>query len=431
MKTLSIAALSAEFPSRPFFSGRLVASRQMRALHALLSVALAAAVAAVPVAGATFAAPAQPQADAPRTLEGSAEVLTLADGVSNRSATDGATLDLGPVLSAASEASSDELVTTRELARVREADDPDAALTDVLDRIAARADGLGRTQRAALGAFADGEADARTTLRTLVGVHREAAALADRRERVVDAARARGATVPEGRVAALDRELALYTGPVRARVAAALTGDAPPARTYLATTPRGVTLATLGESGYVRETYRGELRQTGASPLSASGARSAVERSYPALWDARIAVDAVLGRLSTVRVTYEGGELAATVGSGNERVFRDVHRQSLDVAGTGRQAINVRDGLRLTVDRSYAGGPMRVRLESRADETPVNGSLSVGPEGGDSVTIGPTGSDGERWVLTPGERFTIVAIVDQSVVFITMDPLDLPETAAG
>jgi hypothetical protein len=233
--------------------------------------------------------------------------------------------------------------------------------------------------------------------------------------------------VPEERSAALARELDIYTGPVRARVAAALTGDAPATRTYVATTPRGVTLAVLTESGYVRETYRGELRRTGGDPLDDLGARRAVAAAYPSVWSARQAVDSDAAGVSTVRVTYDGGELAATVGAANRRVFRDVHRQSFGVAGTDTPAVNTRDGLRLTVNRSYAGGPMRVRLETEDGEA-VNASLTVGPEGGNSVPVGSTGQDGERWVLAPSERFTVVAIDDQSVVFITMDPLPPPRT---
>jgi hypothetical protein len=222
----------------------------------------------------------------------------------------------------------------------------------------------------------------------------------------------------------------VYAGPVRERVGAALAGDAPPTRVYVSTTPRGVSLAALTESGYVRETYRGELRRAGRTALNRSAASAVVADAYPSVWAARQAVSVDPARLSVVRVTYDGGELAAGVGAGNRRVFRDVHRQSLVVAGTDETAVNTRDGLQIAVNRSYAGGPMRVRLTD-ADGDPVNASLTVGPAGGDSVPVGRTGPDGERWTLTPADRFTVVAIRDRSVVFVTMDPLATPRAGGS
>jgi hypothetical protein len=395
---------------------------------------LALALVAVPVGTATTAdvpvdrpAPQVQQADGD-SIDGPVEALVLADDVPNRSARRDVVIDVGPAVATATASSSRELLTRRAVTRVRTADDPRAALRAELDRIAARTDALGRSQRSTLRAFVEGEdePDARATLVALAEIDRTARALDDRRSRVVAAARQQGADIPAERSAALARELDIYAGPVRDRVAAALSGDAPPTRVFVSTTPRGVTLATLTESGYVRETYRGELRRTGAQALDRSAVRDAVSSAYPTVWDARRNVNVDPARLSTARVTYDGGELAATVGSGNRRVFRDVHRQSLGVAGTDQQAINTRDGLRLFVNRSYAGGPMRIRLET-VDGEPVDANLTVGPEGGDSTPVGTTGPDGEQWVLTPDSRFTVVAIQGNSVVFITMDPLPAPQ----
>jgi hypothetical protein len=418
----------------------------MRALHPLFAAVLAVALVAVPVGTATSGAPVpaappapavappeqggaaaqvgSPQDDA-ATLNGSVEVLALADGVANRSTTSQVVLDVGPAVAVTANESSHALLTRRALTRLREADDVDAALRRELGRLETRADELGRSQRTVLAAFATGDADARATLRRLVRIDRAARALDDRRTSLVAAARTRGASVPADRSAALGRELAIYTGPVRARLAAALTGDAPATRVFVSTTPRGVTLAALTESGYVRETYRGELRRTGGAPIDRQTARRAVAEAYPTVWAGRRAVDAQAANAARVRVTYDGGELAATVGARNARVFRDVHRQSLSVAGTEATAVNTRDGLRILVNRSYAGGPMQIQVET-VDGEPVNASITVGPAGGNSSPYGATGPDGERWTLTPAERFTIVAIRGQSVVFITMGPVETP-----
>ncbi|MFB6282100.1 MAG: hypothetical protein ABEH40_08780 [Haloferacaceae archaeon] len=419
----------------------------MRALHSLLAVllVLAAAGAGVPAGGAGSPAPAAAdapsptgdrpdvgaagaQVDRPATPPEAVNALGLRSGVANRSGFAAAYVDVGPALGLEAATTSRRLETVRALERVRAAEsdaERAARIRAELRRIEERTDALGRTQGRLVAEYAEEGRTAGALLVGLVEVDREARALDERRQRLWAVANRTDAPVADGRFAAVGRELDAYTGPVRARAAAALTGAADPGRFYVAGAPRSLVLATVSGNTYLREAYRGDLRRIGTDAVNASAA-DAVAAGYPEVWRARERATVDGGRIARVRVGYPGGSLEALVGSGNERVFADEHRRVLRTAGTNTTAVNTRDGLRMTVNRSYPGGAMRLQLRD-ADGNRVNASVTIGPAGGQSVAVGHTGDDGELWLVTPGERFTVVAIRDQSVVFLTMSPLSTPE----
>ncbi|MFB6302393.1 MAG: hypothetical protein ABEH78_05980 [Haloferacaceae archaeon] len=355
--------------------------------------------------------------------------LGVRRNVANRSGFVTAYVDLGPALDAETAAASHRLETIHAVDRV-EAAESDAERTErlraELRAIEERADALGRAQGRAFAGYVDGERTAEELLLELAAIDREARALDDRRQRLWRIANRTDASIPDERFAALGRELDVYEGPVRARAAAAITGETAASRFYVAAAPRNVVLATLTGDAYLREAYRGDLRRVGEGRTSGDEAADVVAAGYPEVWQARKETTAEGGRIARVGVDYTGGRLEALVGSGNDRVFVDEHRQSLATAGTGSTAVNTRDGLQMRVNRSYPGGAMQVVLRD-TDGNRVNASVTIGPAGGQSVTVGHTGDDGELWLLTPSQRFTVVAIRGQSVVFLTMSPLATPE----
>ncbi|MFC7136386.1 hypothetical protein ACFQRB_07225 [Halobaculum litoreum] len=68
-------------------------------------------------------------------------------------------------------------------------------------------------------------------------------------------------TLGDDRVTQLEFDLRTFDGPVRSRTAAALAGErGASTRVYVAATESGVTLATVTDGEYVRETFREDLR---------------------------------------------------------------------------------------------------------------------------------------------------------------------------
>lgn len=369
------------------------------------------------------------QADRPPAPDGAVRMLDVPPNASTRSALDGAYVDLGPALRFGTAGASHRLETIQAVERVRSVPDAErgAQLRRELDRIRTRTDALRTEQRRAFEAYARNDTTSTALLIRLARVHRTARALEARLARLSRLANRSGVDLDRKRLERLRRELGLYTGPVRARAAAALAGESPPQRFYVAAGPRGVVLATLTENAYLREAYRDDLRRVNDRELSPRKTLEIVSQAYPRAWANRQRASVDGGRIGTGRIDYGNGTLSVAIGSGNGRVFADEHRQVLGPAATNVTAVNTRDGLRLTVNRTYAGGPMRVEIRD-ADGNRIDASVTVGPAGGESVTVGRTGSDGVLWTLTPGERYTVVAIRDQSVVFLTADPLATPRT---
>lgn len=455
-KTLSIALGRRTVRSRPFLCSGAVAARRMKALHLVLAVLVAlpavgagaavdGSVAGPADAGRTPDAPAvaspvpgtPPGPHGPRTVAQidpppsppwTVNVLGIRSNATNRSGFQTAEIDLGPALTFDSGGTSHRLETLQAIERVQ-ATESDAERTRrlraELARIEQRTVALRRTQRAAFGAYVQDRATAQELLIRLARIDRTTRALQERRTRLWGIANRTGAGIADERFTSLDRKLDVYTGPVRERAAASLAGESPARRFYVSATPRGIMLATLTENTYLREAYRGDLRGSGNGEVNGNHAAAAVEREYPEAWAARQQTAVEGGEVARVRVDYAGGMLETLVSGANGRVFADEHRQSLSIAGTNTTAVNTRDGLQLTVNRTYVGGPMRLEIRDEAGNR-VNASVTVGPAGGRSAAIGYTGEDGVLWTLTPSERFTVVGIRDQSVVFLTMEPLEAP-----
>jgi hypothetical protein len=79
-------------------------------------------------------------------------------------------------------------------------------------------------------------------------------------------------------------------------------------------------------------------------------------------------------------------------------------------------------GLLLSVNRTHAGGPLAVRVQSNATADPVGATIVV-----DGEPVGTTGSDGRLWTLAPRETFTVTASTGDRNV--TVGPL-LPSAVA-
>ena len=78
------------------------------------------------------------------------------------------------------------------------------------------------------------------------------------------------------------------------------------------------------------------------------------------------------------------------------------------------------------MNRTYPGGPLRVRLTQAETGDPVDANVTIGRDGGESRLVGATGDDGELWTVSPGSRFTVTAIRGNSVVLVTISPSEPP-----
>lgn len=416
----------------------------MRALP--IAVALLAVTSVLTGAAAGPASTAAPEAtpavapdgsDVRATAEPNQSIGVLAPrpGVPNRSTIHGESVNIGPGLELAANETSYRLSTLAAIERInstRNSAERQRRILDELNAIEQRAIGLKDEQQRALSAYARGDVGARELLFDLARLDAEARALETRRERIAEwAKQTSDFSVDSGRLDSLERDLETYTGPVREHVAAVLRGEASQTRFYVSTTSDGVVLSAIVDGEYVRESYRGDLRDLSGSKLSPEEALNITEQAYVGIWDSRRDTEVVGSELSyLVRIAHGRGELSAFIASGNRMVFKEFQRRPLSTIEPSANRSQTRDGLTLTVDRSYAGGPMRIRLTETQSGEPVNANVTVGLEGSKSELVGQTDENGELWTLTPGGRLTVTAIRGNSVVFLTTDPVATPRIYA-
>ena len=359
-------------------------------------------------------------------------VLDIPDDELARSTIDRQTLDLGPAMDFSTDETTWRLRTATMTERIRSAEDTtrrQRLLLGALNNIEQQTITLRARQQDAIAAYSDEKIDAKRLLVRLAGINAEAKALEQRRNRIIELAKnTEEFSLDAGRLAALQRSLDTFTGPVRAHAQGVLSGREQPTRFYVAAGDQSVVLTTITNGTYVREAFRGTLRQRNDPRISdVQEAIDVTTNSYPVIMAMRNNSDAIgSGNSFLVTVPHREGHLSAFVDSGSKKVFKEFQSRPLRTMEGGEPVSEVKDGLRLRVNQTYPGAPMRVHLTDAQTGVPVDANITVGLEGGDSDFVGATGADGSLWTLTPRGRITVTAIKGNSVVFVTMQPAQIP-----
>lgn len=292
-----------------------------------------------------------------------------------------------------------------------------AVIRDSLRTLQNESDGLRLRQRAAISAYNNGQIDAQTFVLRLARIDTRAELLQNR-------ANLLGTLVRESfdpddpiftNLTRVRSELDAFDGPVRERVAAAVQGDTAGTRVFVATTEKGVVLTSILDGSYVRESYRGFLWEQGGPGITGSDVANVTARSYPEIWAARNGTSG-FGSNTTFSYTVQhtGGTLDIQIRGENKRVYREVQRIPLEQYPLRPVTTKRLMGLILLVNRTYAGGPLRVKVIDAQTREPVNVTVSVSRIGAsNSGRIGRTGDDGVLWTLSPGgetQSYVITAL---------------------
>lgn len=355
-------------------------------------------------------------------------VLGIPPDAVERSTLETRTVDLGPSLAFEANATAARMETVRRVERIESASGAERRqqlLLGEMSDIEQRVIDLRSRQRAVISAYGAGDISSRTLLVELAIIDIRASALEDRRERIEEIALATPDFSISQRSADLERELDTFTGPVRSKAVNVLSGESDSARFFVQSAPDSVVLGVIDDGTYVREAYRGTLRQRGSETITTPRALNVTAESYPhiyALRNQQNGTDVVgSGDSYLVRIKHQRGELSAFVDSGSESVFKEFQRRPLDRMETEAAGTSVKDGLRLTAYRTYSGGPVLVQLNDSETGEPVDARITVGPSGGRSTSVGRTGADGRLWTLAPGQSYQITAIDDISVVLLSVE----------
>jgi hypothetical protein len=122
----------------------------------------------------------------------------------------------------------------------------------------------------------------------------------------------------------------------------------------------------------------------------------------------------------SVTVKHPHGSFSAYLDGGTEKIFKEVQQKRLTgdtPLPTGPSVTNSSENLTVTVNRTYAGGPLRVELTNETG-APVSGEVRI-----DGELVGRTNADGLLWTLSPADRFEVTASYDFRTVNLTATPV--------
>jgi hypothetical protein len=417
----------------------------MKALPALLAILLLI----VPVAGTTAPAvgsaspaaieapgSAQPQTGASQIDRENLTFRTLSSPIDADSRVGSAPrgANLGPALSF-SVADADAAVETAAIVdRIESAEtntERQRLILAALSRVERDEVTLHSRQAAAFRAHASGNLSDRELLDELVRISATAREYNQRLEAIDALAEETEGFSSPTRLDELQVALQVYEGPVRDLALATARGEVPATEIHVESTPSSVTLATIVDGEYVRETFRNDRWDRGGGEISNDAAIEVTAESYPETAALRAPDAFGAGSVQRITIPHEYGLLRAFVSGGTERVFVEHQRIDLDDFPDVERVSESGDGFNVTVDRSYAGGPVTVTVrdeETGEPEPDVTVTKSVGD--GDSRTIGTTNEDGVVRTLSPAASYRITVVDEPRVVVVDdLQPIATPRLA--
>lgn len=279
-------------------------------------------------------------------------------------------------------------------------------LRNATDRIAERISTLRTKETDARAAYADGSISAKQYVLTLGAIHEQATQLRS----VLNGSQSpniyRHADSEETELAVreLQAELAAFHGPVRKRIATVMSGDRRSVRIHV-TVGNGVSLATIEDGEYVRETYRADNRNPEAqAPVDLDNAFANAQSLYP--WAAnntvrRFNVPIYGNTANGIVIDHNYGTLVSYVDASTDAVYSERQMVGLSQLPADIEHSEAVNNTTLQTSRTYSGGPLLVRV---ANETgaPVDSTVSL-----DGDSVGNTGEDGRLWVLSPAGEYNV------------------------
>jgi hypothetical protein len=406
----------------------------MRSLALLAALALTVALAVPAGVGATGTPAGGPTADTlqnsdpltptnPSQVEGEfnrsnrTHVLVVPEGAVQRSAIDGARLNLGPAAEFNGNVSAVEVETAAVLEYVRAAEtesERSRRIIQASSTVEAEIITLRDRQQGAIRAFNDGELSPEAFVVELATIAAKAEALERRMIGLTDEAEdIDGFSL--SRPAEIRYELRAFGGPVRERAVAAIRGTDNSTHFFVTTGPEGYELATVDDGVYLREAFRGAVRSgDSTATIGPTEAINVTRESYPNITRGVNPSASVAGTTNIVTVSGDNRSLTAFVDSGSERVFKSYQRFGLGQYRSTSVASNTINGINVTAHRTYPGGPLRINVTDAESGEPVDLAITLSQGQAERTAVGRTGPDGTLWTVSPRGSYTVLAVGDET-----------------
>ena len=287
---------------------------------------------------------------------------------------------------------------------------------------------LNSRQAEAFSAHAAGELSTRELLDELVRIAATAREYDQRLEELDALAEETDGFSSPTRLDELQVALQVYEGPVREYALSAARGGVEPTEVYVESSNRSVVLATTVDGEYVREVFRLDRWDRGGGPIDNEDAIEATSDAYPETASLREPDAFGAGSVHRITIPHEFGLLRTFVSGGTRQVFVEHQRIALDAFPDAEPVSVTGDGFNVTVDRSYAGGPVTVTVRNEETGEPVPDvtvTKSVGDS--DSRAIGTTNANGVVRTLSPAETYRITVVDEPRALFVDdLEPIATP-----
>jgi hypothetical protein len=410
----------------------------LRPVILALLLALAAPAAAIPSSApmaqsSATVATVDNQVYAP---ENTSAVLTLGEDADETRAFATTSLDLGTSLSIQKD-EMDRRLVTRSFGEGFSQLDSRESKRDLLLRywteLESRTTTLEKRERTARQGFRNGSVSADEYVRSLARINAEI----DHLSTEIDTIKTYSDEVSQftltGFLASLEKRHVSLRGSVRDRTARTLFGDDSSIAVFVSAADNGVILSSINDGTYVREITRqdhrdiengGQLSQSEGVDIAKSTYPWAAQNSRRTSWsgpagagyhqyniehihgDVRSFID-----VSSHSIFDANQRVYLTDAAANEATATRNLETSTRPKGPGATANE--SGLLLTVNRSYAGGPIYVALQDNETGDYVEGTVAVNGE-----TVGETSADGGLWTLSPAGSFNVSASSGLDVVTV-------------
>ena len=230
------------------------------------------------------------------------------------------------------------------------------------------------------------------------------------------------------RLQSLEASLTGFDGPVTARATESITGETEPTRLYVSASANGTGFSTIDDDEYVREGFRSDNWVADSSAnVGLDEVEARAEVIYPTAFNSSQTTSRGIGIVSTgiyrIEVGYAQGTIVAYMDGDTRDVFYEVQRRPLRLIQPGAPVTTVENGTRLTVNRTFAGGPLRVEVLDNRTGDPAEATVRV-----DDLEE-ETDRGGVVWTLMPAGETRITARTDAGTTTVVVAPT--PPTVAA
>ncbi len=207
-----------------------------------------------------------------------------------------------------------------------------------------------------------------------------------------------------------------HQGPLRDDLGAAVTGAGSTERLYVGASGQGVVLATIQDGTYVRGAVRADARDEAIGGVDLDAAQDRIAALYPWAWsnNAGVSIRSIGQDVFRFQLGHGHGSLDSLLDTSSGNVYREIQQKSLSrtpAEPTYRQTAN---NTTVVVSRTYAGGPVNVRVQN-ATGVPLPATVAV-----NGTVVGQTDEDGSVWAISPAGSYTVTARSEAETLNVTV-----------